>query len=292
MGRWMETEHSLRQRIKTVDDIRAIVRTMKALAAVSSRQYEAVLKALGEYTQTVDMGLQVALRGRAFHKPSRKQPPQKLAAVIFGSDVGLCGRFNEDLTGYAIDKMNGFQVPPAERRILAVGSRVDARLCERGHPVEETFMTPGSPAAITATVREILRKLDEWQDQSIEQVLLFYSQSGSPHLLHLLPVDLRQFSRLTQEPWPSHVLPCYSLDAERMLAALIRQHLFVCLFRACAESLTAENQMRLRAMQAAEKNIQDKLDELVFDYRNQRQDAIDAELLDIGAGFEAIMSQL
>lgn len=56
-------------------------------------------------------------------------------------------------------------------------------------------------------------------------------------------------------------------------------------------SLTSENQMRLRAMQAAEKNIQEKLDELVFDYRNQRQDAIDAELLDIGAGFEAIMGQ-
>jgi F-type H+-transporting ATPase subunit gamma len=287
----METEHALRQRIKTVADIRAIVRTMKALAAVSGRQYEAVLKALGEYTQTVDMGLQVALRGSVFPKPGRKQAPERLAAVIFGSDVGLCGRFNEDLAGYAIDKMNGFHVPIAGRRVLAVGSRIDARMGELGHPVEETFLTPGSAAAITPTVRQILSKLDEWQQQSIEQVLLFYSHSGSPHLLHLLPVDLRQFRRLAQEPWPSRVLPCYSLDAERMLAALIREHLFVSLFRACAESLTAENQMRLRAMQAAEKNIQDKLDELVFEYRNRRQDAIDAELLDIGAGFEAIMSQ-
>ncbi|MDD1612194.1 MAG: F0F1 ATP synthase subunit gamma [Methylococcaceae bacterium] len=287
----METEHTLRQRIKTVADIRAIVRTMKALAAVNGRQYEAVLKSLDEYTQTIDMGLQVALRGRVFHKPSRKQAPLRLAAVIFGSDIGLCGRFNEDLTGYAIDKMNGFHVPLTERSVLAVGSRIDARLSELGHPVEETFMTPGSPAAITFTVREILRKLDEWQNQSIEQVLLFYSHSGSPHLLHLLPVDLRQFSHLTQEPWPSRILPCYSLDAEHLLAALVRQHLFVCLFRACTESLTSENQMRLRTMQAAEKNIQDRLDDLVFDYRNRRQDAIDAELLDIGAGFEAIMGQ-
>ncbi|MGR8941916.1 MAG: F0F1 ATP synthase subunit gamma [Gammaproteobacteria bacterium] len=287
----MDTEHTLRQRIRTVDDLRAIVRTMKALAAVSSRQYEAGLKSLDEYTKTIDRGLQVALHGRVFHKPGRKRQPEKLAAVIFGSDVGLCGRFNEDLLGYAIDKMNGFQVPPSERSVLAVGSRIDARLCELGHPAEETFITPGSPAAITSTVRQILLKLDEWQDQSIEQVLLFYSKSGSPHMLHLLPVDLRQFRRLTQEPWPSRALPTYTLDAERLLAALIRQHLFVCLFRACAESLASENQMRLRAMQAAEKNIQEKLDELIFDYRNQRQDAIDAELLDIGAGFEAIMGQ-
>jgi F-type H+-transporting ATPase subunit gamma len=154
--------------------------------------------------------------------------------------------------------------------------------------VEETFMTPGSPTGITATVRQILRKLDEWQDQSIEQVLLFYSQAGSPRWLHLLPIDLRQFSRLTQEPWPSRVLPGFSLDAERLLAALLRQHLFICLFRACTESLASEHQMRLRAMQAAEKNIQERLEELVFEFSNQRQDAIDAELLDIGAGYEAI----
>lgn len=287
----METEHSLRRRIKTVGELHAIVRTMKALAAVSVRQYEALLKSLDEYTQTVEMGMQVALHGRVFHQPDRKQPASQLAAVIFGSDVGLCGRFNEDLIAYALDKMNGFQVTQASRSVLAVGSRIDARLSELGHPVEETIITPGSATAVISTVRQILAKIDEWQDRAIEQVLLFYSQSDSPRLLHLLPVDLRQFSRLSQKPWPSRIRPCFSLDAERLLAALIRQHLFVCLFRACSESLTAENQMRLRAMQAAEKHVQDKLDELLFQFRNQRQNTIDAEILDIGAGFEAVSNQ-
>lgn len=284
----METEHSLRRRIKTIGDLHAIVRTMKALAAVSVRQYEALLKSLDEYTQTVDMGLQVALHGRFVDKPDRRQPALQLTAVIFGSDVGLCGRFNEDLIAYALDHMNGFQVTQENRRVLAVGSRIHSRLSELGHPVEESITTPGSTAAVTATIRQILAKIDEWQDRTFEQVLLFYSQSGSPRLLHLLPVEPGQFSRLSREPWPSRVLPKFSLDAERLLAALIRQHLFVCLFRACAESLTAENQMRLRAMQAAERNVQDKLDELMFQFRNQRQDTIDAELFDIGAGFEAV----
>lgn len=287
----METEQILRRRINTVGDLRAIVRTMKALAAVSGRQYEAVLKSLAEYSQTVDMGLQVVLKGRDFRKPGRKQLPSRLAVVIFGSDVGLCGRFNEDLTSYALDKMNGFPIPMSARLILAVGTRIDARLSELGHPVAETFMTPGSVVGIGATVKLILSKLDEWQDQAIEQVILIYNQAGSPQMQHLLPVDLEQLGHLSHKPWPSHVLPCFSLDSERLLAALIRQHLFISLFRACAESLTAENQMRLRAMQAAEKNIQEKLNELVAEFRNQRQDAIDAELLDIGAGFEAVSGE-
>lgn len=284
----METEEALRRKIDTVSDLRAIVRTMKALSAVNSRHYDRLLKTLNDYSLTVDMGLQVVLRGRAFKEPGRKEIPGRLAAVIFGSDVGFCGRFNEDLCIHALDKMNGFKVPAAARNVLVVGARIAARLDELGHPVEEIFITPGSPTGITATVRQIVIKIDEWQKQSIEQVLLFYSQSGSPHLLHLLPVDLRHFSRLTREPWPSHVLPTFSLDSERLLGALLRQYLFICLFRACAESLASEHQMRLRSMQAAEKNIQERLEELTNEFRSQRQDAIDAELLDIGAGFEAV----
>lgn len=287
----METEHSLRQRIGTVGDLRAIVRTMKALAAVNGRQFEAALRALDAYAQTVDMGLQAALQGHAFPKPGRKAPVTRLAAVIFGSDVGLCGAFNEDLTAYALDKMNGFQIPITERRVLAVGARVAMRLNELRHPVEATLTAPGSPSGIGATVGLALEKLEQWQAQAIEQVLLFYSQAGTPFMLHLLPVDLRQFSRLAREPWPSRVPPTYSLDAERLLSALLREHLFIRMFHALAASSASENQMRLRVMQAAEKNIQEKLDELVFVFRQHRQDAIDAELLDIMTGFETIVGE-
>lgn len=284
----METEQSLRRRIKTVSDLYAIVRTLKALAAASARQCDGALQALNEYARTLDMGLQVALRGKDFGRSEHRQTPNRLAAVIFGSDVGLCGRFNEDLVDLALDKMNGFQVPIAGRSVLAVGARIEARLTSAGHPVETVLLTPGSAAAVTATVRHILGKIDAWQAQGIQQVLLFYSQAGAPRLLHLLPVDLHQFSRLAQEPWPSKVLPCYSLEAERLLAALIRQHLFVCLFRACAESLASEHLMRLRTTQAAEKNIAEKLEALQAEFRIRRQENIDAELLDIGAGFQAV----
>ena len=287
----METEQSLRRRIKTVTDLHAIIRTMKALAAVSSRQYEAALVSLYDYAHTVDMGLQVAMRGKILQKPKPKQPPSRLAAVIFGSDVGLCGRFNEDLVTLAIDKMNGFQVATNARSVLAVGARISGRLNELGHPVSKTLVTPGSAVALTNTVQLILSQIDSWQEQAIEQVLLIYSHSCVPHLLPLLPVDLHQLNRLQHEPWPSHVLPCYSMDSERLLAALIRQHLFISVFRACAESLVSEHVLRLRTTQAAEKNIQEKLDELISEFRTRRQDAIDAELLDIGAGFEAVNSQ-
>ena len=50
-------------------------------------------------------------------------------------------------------------------------------------------------------------------------------------------------------------------DRERTLQAFVREYLFVSLFKACAESLAAENASRLAAMQRAEKNIDDLVEE-------------------------------
>lgn len=287
----METEQALRRRIETVADLHAIVRTMKALAAVSIRQYESTLHTLDSYTRTLEMGFQVLMRGRVMPQPSGKNPPVRLGAIIFGSDVGLCGRFNEDVVTFSLDQIKGVSLTPQTLNLLAVGNRIESRLGELNHPVSEMLPTPGSAAGIGTTVKRMQGIIEQWQDQAFESVWLFYMQQETPVQLQLLPIDFRQFGALARRVWPSKVLPCFSMDADRLLAALVRQHLFISLYRACAASLASENQMRLRAMQAAEQNIQDKHTELTLAFRNQHQDAIDAELLDICTGFEAVSTQ-
>ena len=72
------------------------------------------------------------------------------------------------------------------------------------------------------------------------------------------------------------------------LRALIREYLFVSIFRACAESLASENVSRLAAMQRADKNIDELLGNLNGTYHRLRQSGIDEELFDVIAGFEAL----
>jgi len=286
----VDTEQELRRQIGTVSDLRGIVRTMKSLAAVNARQYSKALDSLCEYERSVELGFQVALRGmKPGFRPQRPAPPSRVGAVILGSDVGLCGRFNEDLVARAIADMNALAtVPWSGRHILAVGARVRARLADQRQPVETTLATPSSPTGIAPAIERILDHLDDWREHSVEPVLLFHSPSGIPRMTRLLPVDLGHFSRLARAPWPNRVLPRAPLGSERLLSALIRQHLFITLYRTCVEALVAEQQLRLQAMQAAEKNIQDRLEALVFEAQNLRQSSIDAELLDIGAGFAAV----
>jgi F-type H+-transporting ATPase subunit gamma len=67
--------------------------------------------------------------------------------------------------------------------------------------------------------------------------------------------------------------------------------LFVSLFRACIESLTSENASRLAAMQRAEKNIDDLLEELNRRFHRLRQSAIDDELFDVISGYESLSAE-
>jgi F-type H+-transporting ATPase subunit gamma len=78
------------------------------------------------------------------------------------------------------------------------------------------------------------------------------------------------------------------MDWEPLFSRLIRQYLFISLYRATVESLASENAARLAAMQAAEKNIEERLTVLNAEYRQQRQNLITGELLDIVSGFEAL----
>jgi F-type H+-transporting ATPase subunit gamma len=76
--------------------------------------------------------------------------------------------------------------------------------------------------------------------------------------------------------------------ATATLRALIREYLFISLFRACAESLSSENASRLAAMQRADKNIDELLEDLNRTFHRLRQSGIDEELFDVVSGFEAL----
>lgn len=294
----MKTLEALQRDMDTSADLQGIVRTMKVLAAVSIRQYERAQESLQEYNRSVEMGLQVVLREHPATTSKVKEKIQlPIGAIIFGSDHGLCGRYNESISEFAINELDKINRHQESRRILVVGARIEASLHEMGQMVEDYFLVPGAVDNITGTVQEILLKIDSWQQDSVKRVMLFHharQQKGSypPQVRQLLPVDLSNFNHKRTKPWPSHSLPQFSLPAEKLLSSLIRQQLFIKLFSACAESLAGEHASRLMSMQVAEKNIKERLESLTASHRQQRQGQITEELLDVVSGFEALHGKL
>ena len=293
----MRTLEALQRDMATTADLQSIVRTMKVLAAVSIRQYERAQESLQHYTRTVEMGLQVVLQNQSVSAGSvQKQVSSSVGAITFGSDHGLCGRYNESIAEFAMQQLDKTNPSQGLRRILVVGARIEASLHEMGQAVEDCFFVPGTIGNITGTVQNILLKIDSWQAEGLEQVVLFHHarQQGNnypPQTRQLLPTDLSGFNHKRAEQWPSRSLPQFSLPAEKLLSSLVRQHLFIQLFNACAESLAGEHASRLMSMQVAEKNIKQRLESLTGIYRQQRQGQITEELLDVVSGFEALQGK-
>jgi F-type H+-transporting ATPase subunit gamma len=293
----METIEFLRQRIRSAEDVHSVVRTMKALAAVTIRQYEKAVESLAEYSRTVELGFQVLLKqtpeGVAIAPPVLNE---RLGAIVFGSDQGMVGQFNEVVARHAAEELEKRKVSHRNLSLLAAGGRVLARLEEAGQPVEDLITMPGSVAAVASVVQSLVLKIGLWRSQSgIDEILLFFNTpvsgaSYQPRTLQLLPVDVAWFKDLASKPWPCRALPFFTMDWDRLFSLLIREYLFVSLYRAFAESLASENASRLASMQVAERNIENRLDELNAQYHQQRQSGIDAELFDLVAGFEALSS--
>jgi F-type H+-transporting ATPase subunit gamma len=166
-----------------------------------------------------------------------------------------------------------------------------------GQPVAEILHSPTSASAIHLTVQEILWRVEQWRtDGIVDKVYLFHNRLISAAVFRPVetlfwPIDMEKFKDLKQRPWPTKSLPTYTMDSDVLLLNLICQHLFVVLSLAMAESLAAENTSRLIAMQVAERNISDRLTELMAFYHQQRQISITSELLDVVSGAEILAAQ-
>lgn len=294
----MEALERLAAILDSVEELRSIVRTMKALSAVSIRQYERAVASLAGYSRTVEMGLHVVLRQMPPAGPvARRHPaPEPIGIVVFGSDQGLCGRFNEELAEFLRAHLHA-RAESGAVRVVAVGARMARLLDDASLPVDATLAVPGSAPAITSAVHQILQVADRWERETPGlPVHLFYSRRRSGRRAHpmaqrLLPVDLHRFHRLEEEPWPSPVLPTFSMNRERLFSALVRQYLFVSVFRACAESQAAEHASRLLAMQGASRNLDERHADLLAELHRRRQEAITAELLDVVSGYETLRTR-
>jgi F-type H+-transporting ATPase subunit gamma len=289
-----DTLANLRRKIDGAVKLESVVRTMKAVAASSIGQYESAVHALADYERSVQLGLSVCFR-QSGSSPSisRSRSSAKVAgAIVFGSDQGLVGQFNEAM-GEFVQKTLG--AIPGERKVWAIGERIYGRLQDAGMRMAGQFAVPSSVNAITSLVGQ-LQIAVEAQESDYATVDVFYNKlvSGAqyePVRQRLLPLDAQWQKNLVKIRWPTKNLPELYGSQETTLRALIREYLFISLFKACAESLASENASRLAAMQRAEKNIDSLMTDLNRTFYRLRQSSIDEELFDVIAGFNALSSK-
>ena len=262
------------------------------MAAVSIRQYETAAKSLSVYSPTIETGLPMLLRNSDDESTTTEARQNRTGAIVFGSDQGMCGQFNEQISEFAFDylQQNSCDIAP----MICVGHRVAEKLTQHGLQSDEVVCLPGSASGITRLVQELLPIIDKWRDtHRINRILVFHNRrltasTWRPFVLQLLPLKLERLQHCDFPGNPGRSLPLWTMETSALFSRLVKQFLFVSLFRAFAESLAGESARRIAAMQSAERNIKDRLHLLRSGCAQQRPTTIAEELLDVVTVFEEL----
>lgn len=282
-----QTLEYLSRQNNTLGSIRGIVHTMKTLSAINAAPYEQAARSIEAYHRTILQGF-ATFAHRSGGIGLEAEDVREQLLVVFGSDHGLCGSYNEILAEEVATHCQAqTNVSP---RVLCIGAQMNDALRDQGLVPEAVLLPPASADGIGRLAGDIVTRLATLsRGQPLHRlgVTLAFTQRGEhglrePVTQRLLPLPPSLLQH--EQRWHSRSLPDYSMSADALLAALIRAHIFASVFRASAEAMVTENAARLALMQQAEQSVDERLEEVQAEMRSVRQTEITNELMDVIIG--------
>ena len=290
----MISRGAVQRRLETAESLGDLVTTMKGLASVRVHQYRKTMQALDASTVTLDRAARALLYLHPDLAALRPDPEPGSTTVVFGSDRGLCGAFNDRMARFGARAIAAVTSADAPARVVAVGRRVTRRLRSAGVVADARVSAPSSLDAMDTAVADLLHLIgaDRRAGYGGRLYLVYGRPVGAtrfePRTEQVLPVDSGWLHHLREQPWVTRKVPMELADPLELLRGLIRQRTALAFVKAFGSSLAAENAARLTAMEAASHNVEERLARLRTQHQAARQSAVTAELLDIQSAAEAL----
>ena len=285
-----QTLEQLSKQAATLSSINSIVRTMKSLAAINAAPYEQAAAAIEGFQHSLEKGFAAFAYCTQGRYAQTAAPGARQLLIVFGSDHGLCGSYNEQLAEQALKFCQAR--PQAQIQLICVGARMARALQDRGLVIHQQLMPPAAIAGVNRLAGELVQRIERFNAgaaitaSSVHLAFTLQTEHSQrePLISTLLPLPKHLFKAPSR--WPSPALPGFSMDEAQLLASLVRHYIFARLYRATAAAMASENAARLALMQQAEQSVGERLAALRQEMMQARQDDITNELLDILMGHE------
>ena len=288
----METLDDLKKTLQTSESIKQVVSTMKSLSSANIKKYEKTVKILYAYRSNIELGLQAIMLYNDNINISdleylKNSSEDKNLAIVFGSNQGLCGRFNDKIVNFVMEDLkNNLQT-----RIITVGERLDMLMSNKKVDIIKSISLPSSIENISNTIYEILQIIDEEIiSNRSNKVFLYYTTNdetanGTLTKDRLIPIDKKLLQKVKNKVWITNNIPYWQIDTKTLISDLLKQYIFLSLNSVLINSITSEQKNRLITLQSAEKNINELVKNKRLEYNQKRQTIITSELLDVITGY-------
>ncbi len=290
----MATLRELKVRIGSVASSEKITGAMKMISSAKMHRAESDLRKLLPFRTQIETIIGNLLSSDAdFSSPlSEPREVSRAAIVVLGSDDGLCGGYNINIFKDLLVRLREarekwgenvkFTVFTVGRKIdRAVRKVADANMTVVNNPEVNSKSTPDAIKAFS----NCLCKMYLAGEVDAVDILYMNFQSVSRQRLrfdHYLPVDPATLSATGAK---AACRPCiFEPDAATIYRSVLPMYLLSVMQEVFTENRASEQAARIMAMQSANDNAKNLLEELQLEFNKLRQQGITTELLDILGG--------
>ena len=295
----------IQRRLRSMEDIRHLLRSVRAMSAIHWRRARARLRSSQQYAAAVDRQLALATTvstalTRGTHRPAEGTPgaSRSIGLIALTSDRGLCGTFNVGLVGHALDFIERERAKGSEVKVISLGGYGERFFREADCELLYTQRFPLTHAVSFIEARDIVAKIKQFYEEgAFDTLYLTYNQFESfgryqSIEVRLLPPDLPAIWCSVQEASPDGCTPVpedliWGTPAQNLQEFLLWEHLAVQVYLALIESMVSEQGARLQTMDAAINNLDERVEQLQLQYHAIRQEGITREVLQVQSNIRA-----
>lgn len=293
----MANTREIQSRMKSIQDTMKITNAMYMISSTKLRKAKKNLEETEPYFYTLQTMVSRIVR----HLPEidnkyfdeRKDKPAEertIGLVVVTADKGLAGAYNHNVLKMAEEQM---QKAAGKCKLFVVGELGRQYFGHRGIEVAEQFhYTAQNPTLhrariITETI------LEQFKEEQLDEVYIIYtsmlnSVTTEPKMMRLLPIVRERFITkdgkdlsMYQEPLVMNPSPKAVLDN------IVPDFVMGYVYGALVESFCSEQNARMMAMEAANKNASAMIHDLSIQYNRVRQAMITQEITEVIAGAKA-----
>lgn len=209
---------------------------------------------------------------------------KRVAIAVFSSSSGLCGTFNVNVWKELSARLHEYKAQQIEVRLYPIGKKIADELHKAGYTTEDNFLHLGEKPSYDGAISLAGDLMELFTSGKVDRVELLYhhfKNTATQVLTHkvYLPITLPEAT--TDASATDYLL---EPSPENLQALLFPKLLNLTVYTTLLDTVTSEHAARMMAMQAANDNANDLIQDLTLQYNKTRQQAITNELLDIMGG--------
>jgi len=275
----------LKEKLGSIEEIKEIITAMKAFAGFNLQNARRRLPYWRTYQTSIEEAAGDIVAIFPHLTRIEEPPPAKTLFVLFLSQEGLCGFFNETLIDFFA------RLPKTFYSTVVIGEKGLEEIRARNLSCERALKGASTPEAIEAYTVELSAYLHELiEKENFAALRLIYAKHDTdryePVDHKVLPPDFSAFHKASIRK-----KPLVYLEGETILQTLIREYLHTSCYGAFLESIASENQERLNSMIQSEHVIKERVAALKLELNALRQKEITEELLEIVNTYRSMVSK-